>query len=295
MALEDLARTPDFRLETIDEFRQVESIAQAVWGMINLVDVVVAFVTKESTNLYYEIGLAHGVGKPVIIVAEDLTSLPPDLVAQRILLINSQSFPIENLAFRLREAIEEIDRGHSFVGYRGPRDEPAQYPRSYTNEQSVPDFRSLFAYQGVARSIRFERWFADVARSIPGWEVIEAEKPIGKGPRFDLVIWNSREDYELTALGNPIAVELKPIRSMNSSMLSEFLHRARVGGLKAVVLATTGSNDARTKKLLSRLRKEEAINAIALDRDDLIQVTDPEKLLLLFKEKIRELLYQEEF
>ena len=81
---------------------------------------------------------------------------------------------------------------------------------------------------------------------------------------------------------------------MNSSMLSQFLHRARVGGLKAVVLATTGTNDARTKRLLARLREEEGINAIALDRDDLVQVTTPEILLNLIKKKTRELLYKEE-
>jgi hypothetical protein len=34
---------------------------------------------------------------------------------------------------------------------------------------------------------------------------------------------------------------------MNSDVLAHFLHRARISGLKAVVLATTGKNDARTK------------------------------------------------
>jgi hypothetical protein len=293
-ALDELERSHDVRLETIEDFPQVESIAQATWGLINLVDIVVAYITKESGNLYYEIGLAHGVGKPVIIVADDSTSLPADLVAQRVVLVDPQNFPPENLAFRIREAIEEIERGRSLIGYRGPRDEPAQYPHSYSHLPGAPDFRTLFAYQGAARAFRFERWFADVARAVPGWEVIEAEKPFGKKQSFDLVIWNSREDYELRALGNPIAVELKPIRAMNSSMLSQFLHRARVGGLKAVVLATTSTNDARTKKLLARLREDEGINAIALDRDDLVQVTAPEILLSLIKKKTRELLYKEE-
>jgi hypothetical protein len=186
--LDELARTANFRLETIDDFRHVESVAQAVWSLINLVDVVVVYVTRESANLYYEIGLAHGFGKPVIIAVEDATSVPPDLMGQRILVISSQGLPIENLTFRLKEAIEETDRAHSFVGYRGPRDEPAKFPQSYTHE-ATPDFRSLFAYQGAARANRFEKWFADVARSIPGWEVIEAEKRIGKESGFDLVIW----------------------------------------------------------------------------------------------------------
>lgn len=295
-ALEELARTPDFRLETIENFGQIDSIAQTTWALINLVDIVVAYLTKDTANLYYEIGLAHGAGKPVIIVADDTTSLPADLMGQRIVLIGSADFSLENFKFRLKEAIHESERGgRSVIGYRGPRDEPAEYPSSMNHRPLTQEFRSLFAYQGSARGARFERWFADIARSVPGWEVIEAEKAYGKEQAFDLVIWNSREDYELSGLGNPIAIELKSIRAMNSAMLSQFLHRARVSGLKSVVLATTGSNDARTRKLLLRLRKEEGISAIALDRDDLAQVSGPEDLLHLFKEKVRELLYREGF
>src|SRR5688572_24787829 len=99
-ALDELAHTSEFHVETIDNFGQIESIAQTIWGLINLVDVVVAYVTKESPNLYYEIGLAHGAGKPVIIVAEDLESLPPDLKGQRIILVDSDKYPLENLRFR---------------------------------------------------------------------------------------------------------------------------------------------------------------------------------------------------
>lgn len=295
-ALQILGRTNEYRLETIDDFRRVESVAQAVWGLINLVDVLVAYLTKDSRNLYYEIGLAHGAGKPVIIVADKSVSLPADVLGQRILSIDAGGYSVENLAFLIREAIDESDRrGRLYTGYRGPREGTDQYPRSEHSTPSIGDFRALFSYEGPARGARFERWFVDAARAVPGWDVVESERPYGRSDAFDFVIWNSRDDFELGALGNPIAIELKAIRAMNSDTLTHFLHRARVSGLKAVVLATTGKNDQRTRKLLSRLRKDEGINAIALDRDDLIQVSHPEDLVLLFKQKIRELLYEGEF
>jgi hypothetical protein len=295
-ALESIGRMDGYRLETIDDFRSIESIAQAVWGLLNLVDVVVAYITKDSRNIYYEIGLAHGLGKPVIVLVEGATSLSGDLIGQRVISVDSNKYSSENLAFRIKEAIDETDRrGRAFTGYRGPREDTGHYPPSGFDVSSVADFRSLFSFEGAARGIHFERWLSDVARAVPGWEVIESERSRGRDQGFDLVIWNSRDDFELNALGNPIAIELKSIRAMNASMLSDFLNRARKSGLKAVVLATTGINDARTQKMLSRLRKEGGINAIALDRDDLIQVTHPEDLLMLFKRKVRELLYEGEF
>lgn len=295
-ALERIGRMDGYRLETIEDFRSIDSIAQAVWGLLNLVDVVVAHITKDSRNIYYEIGLAHGLGKPVILLVEDATTLSGDLIGQRVISVDSNKYSSENLAFRIKEAIEETERrGRVFTGYRGPREDTRRYPPSGFDASSIADFRSLFSFEGAARGIRFERWFSDVARAVPGWEVIESERSRGRDQGFDLVIWNSRDDLELNALGNPIAIELKSIRAMNASVLSEFLYRARKSGLKAVVLATTGINDARTQKMLSRLRKEEGINAIALDRDDLIQVTHPEDLMMLFKRKVRELLYEGEF
>ncbi len=294
-SLESIGEMDGYRLETIEDFRSIESIAQAVWGLLNLVDVVVAYITKDSRNIYYEIGLAHGLGKPVIVLVEGESSLPGDLIGQRVIPLDSNKFSSENIAFRIKEAIDETDRRGSYTGYRGPREDTGHYPPSRFDTSSIADFRSLFSFEGSARGIRFERWFSDMARAVPGWEVIESERSRGSDQGFDLVIWNSRDDFELNALGNPIAIELKSIRAMNSSMLSHFLNRARKSGLKAVVLATTGINDARTRKMLARLRKEEGINAIALDRDDLIQVTHPEDLLLLFKRKVRELLYEGEF
>ena len=294
-ALEDLGQLDEFRIETIGDFHNVDSISQAVWGLINLVDVVVAYISKGQGNIYYEIGLAHGVGKPVILVLDDAVLEQAPLAGQRVIRINSSIDTPQSLAFRLKEAIAEASK----------RDRPFSGPSAYTEDQSayasddfdmssVGDFRSLFAYGGAARGLRFERWFASIAQAVPGWDVVESEKRTGPDQGFDLVIWNSREDSDLSALGNPIAIELKAIRSMNLASLSHFLHRARISGLKAVVLATTATNTQRTKKLLVRLRKDEGIRAIAIDRDDLIQVRTPDHLLHLFKQKSRELLYDRE-
>ena len=78
-------------------------------------------------------------------------------------------------------------------------------------------------------------------------------------------------------------------------MQHNLLKMSKKSGIKGLILATTGLNNIRTKKLLSRLRAEEGINVIALDRDDLINVISPSDLLYLVKTKVRELLYGKEF
>jgi|WetSurMetagenome_2_1015567.scaffolds.fasta_scaffold265779_2 hypothetical protein len=293
-ALQGICSAEGFNLETIEGFRDIESVPQAIWGLLNLVDIVVAYITKDSKNIYYEIGLAHGIGKPVIILAEEFLSLPADLIGQRTLTIDAKKSTSENLAFRIEEAIDEAKRAHSFTGYRGPREDTGNYPPSRLDILTSSSFRALFSFEGAARGIRFEKWFTEVAGAVPGWEVIASERKSRHKDGFDLVIWNSRKDFELNALGNPIAVEIKSIRAMNSVVLEQFLYRAQISGLKTVVLATTGINDPRAKKLFARTRREKGFNAIALDRDDLIQISRPEDMLDLFKRKIRELLYEGE-
>ena len=295
-ALEDLGQLGEFRIETIGDFHNVDSISQAVWDLINLVDVVVAYISKGQGNIYYEIGLAHGAGKPVILVLDDAVLEQAPLAGQRVIQINSSIDTPQSLAFRLKEAITEASiRDRPFSGPRVHTENQSAYISGDFDMSSVGDFQSLFTHEGAERGLRFERWFASIAQAVPGWDVVESENHTGSDRGFDLVIWNSREDSDLSTLGNPIAIELKAIRSMNSISLSHFLHRARISGLKAVVLATTATNTQRTKKLLARLQKDEGIRAIAIDRDDLIQVRTPDHLLHLLKQKSRELLYDREF
>lgn len=291
-ALSQISDFEGYEIETIEDFEFQETVSGAIWGLINLCDVLVAFVNEENESIYYQIGLAHGARKPVIIVTDREYYLPPEIRGQRILSISQRSIFDNNFIFQLKEAIEDATRKSS--GYLGPRSVPKQY---LVSQDFIPtrNFRDLFTAEGPRRSQLFEQWFAEIAAGIEGWEVIESDTRNRRDRGFDLVIWNSQDDSELAVLGNPIAVEIKAIGSMNSSMLHQFLRMSKKSGIKGLILATTGLNDKRTRNLLNRLRAEEGINAIALDRDDLINVRNPKDLLFLVKSKVRELLYGQEF
>ncbi|CNH03097.1 hypothetical protein [Yersinia enterocolitica] len=291
-SLINMSQLGGYEVETIDDFHQQETVSGAIWGLINLCDVLIAFVNSKSESLYYQIGLAHGAGKPVVIITDNEYSLPPEIRGQRILSTSQCGFFNKNFTFQLKEAIDDATRRKS--GYLGPRSEHKKYSVSHDFQPAV-NFRDLFSVEGSRRIRLFEKWLAERAGGIEGWEVTASESLNRRDPGFDLVIWNSQEDSELAILGNPIAVEIKAIGSMNSVQLHQLLQMSKKSGIKGLILATTGLNDIRTKKLLSRLRAEEGINAIALDRDDLINVISPSDLLYLVKMKVRELLYGKEF
>ena len=69
-ALKHISEVEGYEIETLDDFNLQETVSGAIWGLINLCDVLIAFVSSNTESLYYQIGLAHGAGKPVIIVTD---------------------------------------------------------------------------------------------------------------------------------------------------------------------------------------------------------------------------------
>jgi hypothetical protein len=48
-------------------------------------DYIIADLTEKNPNVYYELGLAHASGKPVILITQNIANLPFDLRHQRII------------------------------------------------------------------------------------------------------------------------------------------------------------------------------------------------------------------
>lgn len=57
-----------------------------IWEMIQKAKLVVAELTEKNANVFYELGLAHAIGKPVVMVAESIEDVPFDLQPLRVLL-----------------------------------------------------------------------------------------------------------------------------------------------------------------------------------------------------------------
>src|SRR6478672_1650469 len=68
-----------------DSLFRPSPIMDDVWRAINEASLLVADLTSQNANVFYELGLAHALGKPVILIAETMDDVPFDLRSLRIL------------------------------------------------------------------------------------------------------------------------------------------------------------------------------------------------------------------
>jgi hypothetical protein len=62
-----------------DDFFTNHSIMQDVWSAIYQAKIIIADCTDKNPNVFYEIGLAHAIGKPVILITQNENDVPFDL------------------------------------------------------------------------------------------------------------------------------------------------------------------------------------------------------------------------
>lgn len=67
------------RVMKSDDFFATREVIEDIWEYINKARIIVADVTGRNSNVFYELGLAHTVGKPVIILTQDKNDVPFDL------------------------------------------------------------------------------------------------------------------------------------------------------------------------------------------------------------------------
>ena len=96
--------------------------------------VIVADITPRNANVYYEVGYAHALDKPTVLVAEKETELPFDVSPFRVLFydntIGGKSRVEEGLKKHLQAIAEEIPRMMSVPTTGGGTTSPAQNPQA---------------------------------------------------------------------------------------------------------------------------------------------------------------------
>lgn len=92
-----------------DEIYSKPQIMADIWKSIRSARVVIAELTGRNTNVFYEVGLAHTLGKPVIIITRNDDDVPFDLKALRYLYYNIEDpFWGENLKKALTDMIQNL-------------------------------------------------------------------------------------------------------------------------------------------------------------------------------------------
>lgn len=85
----------------VDEMYTPTSITEDIYRIIEESRTVIADISGLNPNVMYELGLAHGRGKRVIILANDIEKLPFDITTQRVIFYSRGEKNIEEMGFKL--------------------------------------------------------------------------------------------------------------------------------------------------------------------------------------------------
>jgi hypothetical protein len=85
-----------------------------IWRSLNTADFVIADITGRNPNVLYELGIAHTLAKPVLIISRNAGDIPIDLSTRRVILYGqSEENWQADLELKVTQAISEIIRVYS--------------------------------------------------------------------------------------------------------------------------------------------------------------------------------------
>lgn len=91
-----------------DDFFSKHSIMTDVWSAIASAKLIIADCTGRNPNVFYELGMAHTLDKPVILIAQDMKDIPFDIRHLRVILYEETSQGMIDMQIELIDAIKKI-------------------------------------------------------------------------------------------------------------------------------------------------------------------------------------------
>jgi nucleoside 2-deoxyribosyltransferase len=79
LGIRDTVKNLGGACERSDEIQYTGGVLEKIYDSIRSADAVIAEVSTPNPNVYYEIGFAHALGKPVVLLTRDVANSPFDL------------------------------------------------------------------------------------------------------------------------------------------------------------------------------------------------------------------------
>jgi hypothetical protein len=92
-----------------DDIFRPSPIINDIWAFTKRAKIVLADLSKKNPNVFYELGLAHSLSKPAILVTEAITDVPFDLQSLRVIVYNKDEPDWGNILKRkITNSIQEV-------------------------------------------------------------------------------------------------------------------------------------------------------------------------------------------
>lgn len=271
-ALEMISGRLNIELFQADYFNIEEQIVPQIIETIKKSDVVVADISNENPNIYYEVGIAHSLGKPVILVSQTNNFNRFSLLSYRFYNYEIDPKGIKNLSFRLEQILSDsnelaqlkpLSKKKHILDFEG-----------FSNSNRLNEILSL---AGVAKFYELEKWIFSLLKEIPDFDVQYNEQRSGK--EYDFIVWNSNESEELKGLGNPIPIEVKASNYIENNLIHSLISKASSQGFKSFILITSANLTEGNKKLIRNLKAHSGIAILVIDREDLKEIFSSKDLI----------------
>jgi len=199
--LEDLG----YKVYRADEIYSTNPIISDIWEAIQTAGIIIADMTNRNPNVFYELGLAHAIGKSVILITQSIDDVPFDLRHLRCIeykntvrgstqLSNvlrktiSQDFsytkiPIGLLAKKFSGGFlaESISSEYHFAGVRGSRALISENYKVFAEHENLIGFYKKVNYSGKVGKCSIDHGVINTETIFPGmdvWEIIFSN-PLG--------------------------------------------------------------------------------------------------------------------
>lgn len=100
-----------------DDLFTPTDILEDIWQSINAADFIIADITGRNPNVLYELGIAHTLAKPVLILSKEAADIPIDLATRRVILYGQKTDTWrEDLARMIAAAIAKVVEDYGLIG-----------------------------------------------------------------------------------------------------------------------------------------------------------------------------------
>lgn len=99
----------NYSVEVAHKISETGSINNQIIDRIVKSDLIIANLTELNPNVFYELGLSHAIGKQVIIIAQQGTKLPFDIIKERTIFYDNDIAGVHSLTIELKTMVNGID------------------------------------------------------------------------------------------------------------------------------------------------------------------------------------------